>query len=219
VVHFDADGQFLAKEIPEIIEPIKKEQADIVLSCSKMEAFGRVILESLLMEKPVIATNCGGTPEMIKNEITGLLYDPGNYVQLADQIELLIENPKLKNNIAKNGKEYANKTFTKNNFGGEYVKTLEALINNKYKTKRNIIWFEKSLINKLDNFLILPTEQVNIINTLKEEVLNLEKRCYELESRNKSLKEEVLYYALSKSWRITRPLRKLMSFFRGKRNA
>lgn len=30
VVHFDADGQFLAKEIPEMIEPIKKEQADIV---------------------------------------------------------------------------------------------------------------------------------------------------------------------------------------------
>ena len=31
IFHFDADGQFLAKEIPEILEPILSKRADIVL--------------------------------------------------------------------------------------------------------------------------------------------------------------------------------------------
>ncbi|MFA5886437.1 MAG: glycosyltransferase family 2 protein [Patescibacteria group bacterium] len=42
VIHFDADGQFLATEIPELIEPILKNQADIVFGSrflSKKTAF------------------------------------------------------------------------------------------------------------------------------------------------------------------------------------
>jgi len=55
-----------------------------------------------------------------------------------------------------------------------------------------------------------------MINSLEKERLNLKKRTASLENEKfnlqrdvESLEQEVLFYALSKSWRITRPLRKL----------
>jgi O-antigen biosynthesis protein len=94
--------------------------ADLVLVCSKMEAFGRVTLEAMLMEKPVIATNTGGTLEMIFDEKTGLLYTPGNYLELADKIEYLLKDTPKRKKLAKNARQFAEKTFTPEKFGGKF---------------------------------------------------------------------------------------------------
>src|SRR4030095_10023516 len=67
-------------------------EADVVLLCSKNEAFGRVTVEAMLLKKPVIGTNSGGTPELIREGYNGLLYEPGDYRQLADKIEYFIED-------------------------------------------------------------------------------------------------------------------------------
>ena len=53
------------------------EQADIGLTCSRNEAFGRTTVEALLMGKPVIGTNTGGTVDLISDGVDGLLYPPG----------------------------------------------------------------------------------------------------------------------------------------------
>src|SRR3989344_1247976 len=44
------------------------KQADIVLVCSRQEAFGRVTVEAMLAGKPVIGSRSGGTKEIIKDE-------------------------------------------------------------------------------------------------------------------------------------------------------
>ena len=54
----------------------------------------------MLMQKPVIGTATGGTPEIIHDGETGLLYEPGNSRQLADRIELLIEQDDLRSSLA-----------------------------------------------------------------------------------------------------------------------
>lgn len=115
--------------------------ADIVLVCSRMEGLGRVTIEAMLMEKAIIATNTGGTNEMIFDKNTGLLYTPGNYIQLADQIERLLDNPEERLNLARNACRFAKKTFTKKNFGWKYYKILVALKNEEYKVKEGIWWF------------------------------------------------------------------------------
>lgn len=48
----------------------------------------------------------------------------------------------------------------------------------------------------------------NDVNGLKDEVVGLEEEASELKS-------EILYYALSKSWKITRPMRKIFTYLRG----
>lgn len=67
--------------------------ADVILMCSRFEAFGRVTVEAMLAGKPIIATASGGTRELIKNGKTGLLYKPGDHNELANKIQHLYENP------------------------------------------------------------------------------------------------------------------------------
>ena len=59
--------------------PIAYKISDIVISSSiEPEAFGRVAVEAQAMEKPIIASNIGGSNETIINEKTGFLYLAGN---------------------------------------------------------------------------------------------------------------------------------------------
>jgi glycosyltransferase involved in cell wall biosynthesis len=59
--------------------------ADVVIHASvRPEPFGRVILEGMLLGKPVVATAAGGVLELIENERTGYLVPPGNAVALAE---------------------------------------------------------------------------------------------------------------------------------------
>ena len=106
-------------------------QSDIVLVCSRNEAFGRVTVEGMLLKKPVIGTNAGGTLELITDGANGLLYEPGDHKQLADKIEYLIEHEDEARRLAENGYKFAKKTFTKSKFGGKVYKLLRNL---KYKT-------------------------------------------------------------------------------------
>ncbi len=101
-----------------VVEDIDRlyQQAAITLVCSKCEAFGRVAVESLLNGTPVIGTNNGGIPEVIQDDFTGLLYEPGNYTGLADKIELLLNRPKVYERILNAGQADIFNRFGKENY-------------------------------------------------------------------------------------------------------
>lgn len=65
----------------------------VVLTCSKIEGFGRGTAEAMLLGKPVIGTNTGGTPELITDGENGLLYTPGNIDELAQKMAFFIDHP------------------------------------------------------------------------------------------------------------------------------
>jgi FkbM family methyltransferase len=69
------------------------EQADVCLTCSKKEAFGRVTAEAMLQGKPVIGTNTGGTAELLEDGVDGFLYSPGNVDELIQKILYFIHHP------------------------------------------------------------------------------------------------------------------------------
>jgi len=175
------------------------EQADVVLICSRMEAFGRVILEGMLMGKAIIATNTGGTPELITEGETGLLYSPGNYLELANQIEKLIDDPPLIIRLATKGKQFAKITFTNEQFSGVYNQ-LFLKFKNENKNNR-----DKILIHLTLHYQKLLANSNLKIRFLTKEIEETEK--------------EVLDLVLSKSWRITRPIRKIMRIFKARKNA
>jgi len=65
--------------------------SDIVVSASiEPEAFGRVAVEAQSMEKPVIASDIGGSNETIINEKTGFLFESGNAKSLSQKILKLL---------------------------------------------------------------------------------------------------------------------------------
>ena len=69
------------------IMPIAYKISDIVVSCSiEPEAFGRVAVEAQSMEKPIIASNIGGSIETIIDNKTGFLFEAGNPNKLSEKI-------------------------------------------------------------------------------------------------------------------------------------
>ena len=54
------------------------------------------ILEAMAYGKPIVASQIGGIPELVREGKTGLLFDPGNVDQLSDKITLLLGNRGLR---------------------------------------------------------------------------------------------------------------------------
>ena len=67
--------------------PVAYKIANIVISSSiEAESFGRVSVEAQSMEKPIIASNIGGSNETIVNNKTGILFESGNPEALCAKI-------------------------------------------------------------------------------------------------------------------------------------
>lgn len=107
-------------------------QADIVLMCSKNEAFGRVTMEAMALQKPLIGSNSGGTKELITDGETGLLYEAGNAEQLAEKIEYLAGHTAERKRMIKNALARYEAIQKESQFG---KKTYNVLV----KTKLNAL--------------------------------------------------------------------------------
>jgi glycosyltransferase involved in cell wall biosynthesis len=84
--------------------------SDIFVNPSYTEGLPTAVIESALCKKAIIATNVGGTPEIITNGISGFLIEPKNINSLKEKLELLINDNNLRENIGNNAyTEVANK--------------------------------------------------------------------------------------------------------------
>ena len=102
--------------------------ADVVLICSYWEPFGRVTVEAMLSGKPVIGTNGGATAELVNDGVTGLLYDPGDYNELANKIQYLYENPEKGLKLGSAARIWAVDRFTQERYAKEVFDLLNEVL-------------------------------------------------------------------------------------------
>jgi len=80
-------------------------KADIFVLASFAEGIPVVLMEAMAMEIPCISTNITGTPELIRNDIDGILVPASDETKLADAIESLIDNATLRIKLGKAGRQ------------------------------------------------------------------------------------------------------------------
>lgn len=85
---------------------------DVVVVPSVPEPFGLVVLESMMMNKPVVAFNMGGPAEIIQHGKTGLLVDEVSSDKLAHAIELMVLDPNGRKTMGKSGRNLLENRFT-----------------------------------------------------------------------------------------------------------
>jgi len=102
--------------------------ADAILACSKSEAFGRIIIEAMKLEKPIIASDTGSTPELIQDNWNGLIYRFGSAESLAEKIAELYNDKTKKSQIAANAFGWANKNFNSERYSTELFNIFEKVI-------------------------------------------------------------------------------------------
>jgi glycosyltransferase involved in cell wall biosynthesis len=61
---------------------------------------------------PVVASNVGGNPELVRNGETGLLFKPGDVERLAVALQVLVENQSLRERLADAGAKFVQERFS-----------------------------------------------------------------------------------------------------------
>lgn len=104
------------------------EQLDIFIAPSKQEAFGIHVCEAMERGLAVIASRIGGLPEIIIDKKTGYLFQPENSKQLAEMIEILINDSQQRRKIGNAARESMRKNFNRKQTEKLYLNEYNKLI-------------------------------------------------------------------------------------------
>lgn len=88
------------------------------------------VLETLAIGKPIIGSNLGGIPELVKDNETGLIYNYNNVKELEERMNKLFNNKEIALQFGKNAKEIAKKDFSKNEYYNKIINIYEGVIKN-----------------------------------------------------------------------------------------
>jgi glycosyltransferase involved in cell wall biosynthesis len=114
----------------------KINEHNVVISASRMEAFGRTIVEGQFFGRIVIASQAGGGAELVEDGKTGFNYKLGNPKELADRIEWILNNKKEAEKVALNAKELQYKKFMTSDRLSPLFDAVKQLENQKIPTEQ-----------------------------------------------------------------------------------
>ncbi|EKD66859.1 MAG: hypothetical protein ACD_49C00005G0001, partial [uncultured bacterium (gcode 4)] len=172
------------------------KEADIVLMCSKSEGFGRVTVEAMLFEKPVIGSFSGGTKEIVVDNKNGLFYEPGNISDLSKKIEFFYRNRNKIAEFGKNGKIFCEDIFSEERYVGRIRNILENLKN--------------SNDHEFKNLFLSVFDEVECLNYKINDELTFNKKRLKVMQKKLKLKQESLDKIYnSREWRMVLNLQKI----------
>ena len=106
------------------------ENSDLFILNSSYEGLPHVVLEAMATKTPVIATNIGGTPEVVMDKKTGLLVKYNDNNQLLSSINSIFNNQDQTNQMVKNAYQLIKENFSEDACFKQYENTLKQLIKN-----------------------------------------------------------------------------------------
>ena len=102
---------------------------DIFVLSSRTEGLPMVLLEAMSVGCPAVCSHVGGIPEVIENNINGLLFAPYHSRALSEKLALLFENKTLRNKLAINGKNKVKEMFSSKRMASEYLQLYYDILN------------------------------------------------------------------------------------------
>lgn len=85
---------------------------DVFVSSSLWEGLPTAILEAMAMQRPVVATAVGGTPELVEEHVTGLFIPAQNPGALADAVLALLRDPEYAQRLGQAGYARVQRMFS-----------------------------------------------------------------------------------------------------------
>ncbi len=93
--------------VPELLNAM-----DVFVLPSLNEGMSNTLLEAMACGLPVLATNVGGNPEIVENNLSGCLFTPGDAKWLADKLQLLARDPALIHQLGTAARNRAIESFS-----------------------------------------------------------------------------------------------------------
>ena len=85
---------------------------DVFVLAADAEPCGRVLFEAEAMALPIVGTNTGGTPEIVADGETGILFDPRDHEALAEHVIGLCRKPEARRAMGDAGCARARRLFS-----------------------------------------------------------------------------------------------------------
>jgi glycosyltransferase involved in cell wall biosynthesis len=86
--------------------------SDCLVLPSLEEGFGNTLIEAMVLSIPVIGTRVGGIPEIVEDEVNGLLVEPGNSEEIGDAIIKIMRDGSLSKTLVSGGRETVKSRFS-----------------------------------------------------------------------------------------------------------
>jgi glycosyltransferase involved in cell wall biosynthesis len=101
---------------------------DVFSMPSREEPFGLVFLEAMAMQRPVVAVNDGGTPEVVEHGQSGLLAPAHDDAALASNILTLLRDPELRARMGAYGRSRVLEYFNTHRMARDAGDAYEAVL-------------------------------------------------------------------------------------------
>jgi glycosyltransferase involved in cell wall biosynthesis len=112
------------------VRDVKKiiKSSKIIFSCTGDKDFGEsfslAIVEAMMAGRAVIATEAGGSPEIIDDGINGFLVKPGDYKAMAKKALSLVNSKSGYDNIVNDARSITLEKYTMERFAKQIVEVL-----------------------------------------------------------------------------------------------
>jgi glycosyltransferase involved in cell wall biosynthesis/peptidoglycan/xylan/chitin deacetylase (PgdA/CDA1 family) len=165
---------------------------DISVLSTFTEGISNSILEYMALGKPVIATSGGGTNEIIIDNETGFLISRSNPGELAEKIEILLQNKELRFKMGAAGKERIKTFFSIDNMVNNYFALYNKILTRLSIKKINA--FEK-LFREVLAFILIQIHYV--VKSKHEGILSIY-----FHNPSKGLFDKILNWLISKGYKF-----------------
>jgi glycosyltransferase involved in cell wall biosynthesis len=118
-------NMFLIGSIPRSEVPRFIESGDVFVHPSGLDALPSSVKEASLLEKPIVSSNVGGIPEIVKDNQTGYLCDIRDTNQWVNKISYMLENPDTARRFGKNAREFVVATFDWKRIAEKFLRDLK----------------------------------------------------------------------------------------------
>jgi glycosyltransferase involved in cell wall biosynthesis len=105
--------------------------ADIVVNPSYTEGLPTSVTEAALCQKAIIATNVGGTPEVISGNDDGYLIEPKNVKKLGEKLSDLIDHPEKRLAFGQNAYREVRNKFDWDESAKKYLTVFSEILENR----------------------------------------------------------------------------------------
>jgi N-acetyl-alpha-D-glucosaminyl L-malate synthase BshA len=120
------DEVFFVGQVPNIRDYLSV--ADLLLLPSETESFGLSALEAMACEVPVIATQVGGLPEVVRDGETGYLVSVGDTESMANRAIEILSDEQVQRAMGQRGRQWACAQFNTDRVIPQYVALYERVL-------------------------------------------------------------------------------------------
>jgi glycosyltransferase involved in cell wall biosynthesis len=117
-------GKLSRSEVKKLLE-----SGDIFVHPSGSDALPRSVKEASLLEKPVVASNVGGIPEIVENNQSGYLCNINDVGEWVGKIRFLLDNPNVARRFGENARKFVAETFNWRNIADNFLRDLKTFEN------------------------------------------------------------------------------------------